>query len=81
MFLTHEDLERDDEARQKLHNLGYPKENDLSESLTGFQRDYGHLVSPALKVDGSLDTDPRTFKLIQDVYDDCAPDLRNTPPT
>jgi hypothetical protein len=37
MFLTHDGLARDDEARQKLNNLGYPKENDLADSVSGFQ--------------------------------------------
>jgi hypothetical protein len=81
MFLTHEGLARDEEARQKLNNLGYPKENDLAESVKEFQLDYGHLVDPPLPVDGSLDLDPRTFPLLQDVYEDCAPDIRNTKPT
>jgi hypothetical protein len=80
MFLTHEGLAREEEARHKLNNLGYPKEDELSENVKGFQLDYGHLVDPALPVDGSLDQDPRTYQLLQDVYDECAQDIRNTKP-
>jgi hypothetical protein len=78
MFLKPETEDREQEAAQKLHNLGYPKEDELRANVTAFQRDYGHLADPALEPSGELD-DP-TLNLIRDVYRSCEDDLRNTQP-
>ena len=79
MFLTHDNLSNKEEAKQKLHNLGYVNENDPIDNVAAFQRDYGRLATPPLEVfDGNLDD--RTMKLLRAVYDQCAEDLRNTPP-
>jgi len=78
MFLTHDDLEREEEAKQKLHNLGYSVDNEFHSNVQAFQQDYGHLASPPLKTDGQLDDE--TMDLIRGVYRDSADDLRNTPP-
>jgi outer membrane protein OmpA-like peptidoglycan-associated protein len=78
MFLSHDNLSNAEEAKQKLHNLGYVKENRADENISAFQRDYGHLATPPLEVDGKLGAN--TIKLLRDVYDQCAQDLRNTPP-
>ena len=78
MFLTHENLSPEAEAKQKLHNLGYPQAEEPLENITAFQRDYGHLAKPPLPLTGKLD-DP-TMNLIRKVYDTCGDDLRNTPP-
>jgi hypothetical protein len=78
MFLSHDDLDKEDEAKQKLHNLGYPEDNELNANVRSFQEDYGHLATPPLQADGELDD--RTMDLIRGVYRDSADDLRNTPP-
>jgi hypothetical protein len=78
MYMRVEEGEDEAEARQRLHNLGYSEEDELSVSVAGFQQDYGHLSSPPLEVTGVLDE--QTKKLLRDVYNECAPDLRNTPP-
>jgi len=79
MFLTHENLTKEDEARQKLHNLGYPRTNRLSSNVEAFQSDHGHLANPPLSANGQLDD--RTLELIRSVHQSCEDDLRNNPPT
>jgi hypothetical protein len=79
MFMRVAEDEDETEARQRLHNLGYPEEEDLSLSVAGFQEDYGHLATPPLEVNGVLDE--ATKKHLRDVYRECAADLRNTPPS
>lgn len=78
VYLTHDNLAREDEAKQKLHNLGYPEDNELKVNVTAFQQDYGHLASPPLVDDGVLDD--RTMDLLRKVYGGCADNLRGTPP-
>jgi len=78
MFLTHENLSKEDEARQKLHNLGYPRTNKLDINVEAFQNDHGQLAKPPLNTDGKLDD--RTLELIRDVHKSCEDDLRNNPP-
>ena len=80
MFLTQDNLSKEEEAKQKLHNLGYSKENDQVANVAAFQRDYGHLAKPPLTVfKGSLDDeDERTIELIRKVYKQCAINLRNS---
>ena len=78
VFLAHDELSKEDEAKQKLHNLGYPEQNDLKTNVTQFQQDYGQLAKPPLKADGELN-DP-TMKLIRDVHKSCEDDLRKDTP-
>jgi len=78
LFLNIDDQKQseEEEAAQKLNNLGYPAEENLSENVASFQEDYGHLAEPPLEVTGQLDD--RTKKLLIDVYRECEPDLMNT---
>ncbi len=78
VFLHIKENDSEDEAAQKLHNLAYPRSHELKENVAAFQQDYGHLVQPPLAVNGLLDD--RTMKLIKDIHNRCADDLRNTPP-
>ena len=79
MFLTHDNLSRNEEARQKLNNLGYPEENGLVTNVAAFQTDYGSLSTPPLPASNGI-LDERTMKLLREVYRQCATDLRHTPP-
>src|SRR5262245_2650631 len=78
VFLTHDNLSKEDEAKQKLNNLGYPEANNLTTNVTQFQEDYGHLATPPLKADGELND--ATMKLIRDVHKSCENDLRKDQP-
>lgn len=79
MFLnSDEQKKKEEEAAQKLHNLGYPINVELSANVTSFQRDYGDLATPALQLTGQLDED--TFQLIRDVYRSCKDDLSQQQP-
>jgi hypothetical protein len=78
MFLANKNLSREDEARQKLHNLGYSRTTKLALNVEAFQNDHGHLAKPPLNTDGTLDD--RTLELIRDVHQSCEDDLRNNPP-
>jgi hypothetical protein len=81
MFLTHENLTKEDEAKQKLHNLGYSERNEPELNIAAFQSDYGQLADDKpLEVTGKLDDEGRTMGLLRKVYDKCAADLRNTKP-
>lgn len=66
--------EQDDSAKM-LNNLGYAS-SDAKLNLKNFQRDYGDLASPALQPTGEMDAS--TKKLLTDVYQACADDLRQT---
>jgi outer membrane protein OmpA-like peptidoglycan-associated protein len=79
MFLTPENGGAQDEAKQKLNNLGYLAENDSVTNVSAFQRDYGSLAEPPLVADGVLDD--QTMKLLRAVYKQCATDLRTTSPS
>ena len=79
MFLTAsatggDDATRAEEARQKLNNLGYDTE-DLSDKITAFQLDYGHLKQPPLAPTGELDS--VTLDLLREVYDRSENDLKS----
>ena len=65
-----------EESKRKLNNLGYTRP-EPAENIRSFQRDYGHLTSPPLDLTGAIDD--RTMKLLREVYDQSADDLRNTP--
>ena len=78
MFLEADAQEQQTEATQKLHNLGYPDDEDFSTNVASFQRDYGQLANPALTVTGQLNNE--TFQLIRDVYRSSEDDLRNEKP-
>ncbi|MEW5979676.1 MAG: hypothetical protein AB1898_28085 [Acidobacteriota bacterium] len=78
MFLTHDNLTKEDEARQKLHNLGYSRTEALASNVAAFQTDHGHLANPPLEANGQLDD--KTMDLIRSVYRSCEDDLRNNPP-
>jgi outer membrane protein OmpA-like peptidoglycan-associated protein len=78
MYLTPDQPAKEDEARQKLHNLGYPDQNDLSTNVSAFQGDYGDLANPPLATTGVLDDS--TLDLIRKVYRSCEDDLREDPP-
>jgi len=78
MFLTHDQLEQEDEAKQKLHNLGYSSENDFSRNVATFQKDYGKLAEGGLEESGKFG--PRTMSLLRNVYLSCEKDLRNDKP-
>ena len=56
-----------EEATQKLNNLGYPPEEGLSANVTAFQEDYG------LAVTGQLDD--QTLALIRKTHEECADDI------
>jgi hypothetical protein len=56
-----------EEATQKLNNLGYPPAEGLSENVAAFQEDYG------LAVTGQLDD--QTLASIRKVHEDCADDI------
>jgi hypothetical protein len=79
MYLTIDSASREQEATEKLHNLGYPDENELTENITRFQEDYGDLNDPPLTADGVLDD--ATLKLIRDTYQACEDDLRKDKPS
>jgi hypothetical protein len=64
--------------REKLHNLGYPYDDDAFINVTYFQRDFGHLASPQLKADGGF-TD-QTASLIRNVFRGCENQLREDKP-
>jgi hypothetical protein len=70
--------DRAEEGKRKLNNLGYNRP-ELAENVRSFQRDYGHLTSPPLDITG--DIDDRTMKVLREVYEQSADDLRNTPVT
>jgi hypothetical protein len=78
MFLDSDSQEQHDEAVQKLHNLGYPDDDDFLSNVSSFQRDYGALASPPLDISGQLDD--RTLQLLRDVYRSSDDDLRNQKP-
>jgi hypothetical protein len=67
-----------EEFKQKLHNLGYPRENPGTANVKAFQQDFGHLAEPGVQPNGELDD--ATAKLIRDVFRTCADDLRNMAP-
>ena len=77
MFLK-QDGERQNEAMQKLNNLGYALNNPPEENVAAFQRDYAHLATPRLLETGDLEDS--TMALIRDVHASCEDDLRNTKP-
>lgn len=56
---------KNDEARQKLNNLGYCN-SESNTNVSNFQRDFGQLANTPLKVTGELDND--TLELIRRVY-------------
>ncbi len=68
--------DRAEESRRKLNNLGYNGAS-LAENVRSFQRDYGHLPNPPLAITGNVDD--ATFRLLRDVYEKSADDLRRTP--
>jgi hypothetical protein len=80
MFLTPDNVSRKEEAKQKLNNLGYLKDNDLVSNVGAFQRDYGPLAKPPLEASTGI-LDDRTLELLREIYKQCATDLRHTEPT
>jgi hypothetical protein len=68
--------DRAEDSKRKLNNLGYIVP-DPAENIRSFQRDYGHLTNPPLDITG--DIDDRTMKVLREVYQQSADDLRNTP--
>jgi Putative peptidoglycan binding domain len=79
MFLRPDKQLKPEEATQKLHNLGYSRDDELKTNTAAFQRDYGHLADPPLDANGELNDN--TVKLLRAVYESCEDDLRNTQPT
>jgi hypothetical protein len=75
LFLNIDDQKQteEEEAIQKLNNLGYPAEENRSENVAAFQEDYGYLADPPLEVTGQLDD--RTITLIKKTHEECADDL------
>jgi hypothetical protein len=74
MFLTITDHDDNQEAAEKLNNLGY--HSDLTENVRDFQSDYGDMENPPLTPTGELDG--KTMGLLRRVYGDCADDLKKT---
>lgn len=68
MFLDVEenDADREAEATQRLHNLGYPASFELQRNVAEFQRDFGQERQPPLRADGVLDDD--TIGRLRDIY-------------
>jgi outer membrane protein OmpA-like peptidoglycan-associated protein len=75
MFLRIEDqaVDREEEAKRKLNNLGYPPTEPLSTNVKMFQYDYGHLAVPHLLITGELDE--RTMEQIRETHKECADNL------
>ena len=63
----------EDGSQTMLNNLGYAS-SDASLNVENFQRDYADMVSPALEATGQMND--LTRKLLTDVYDACADNLR-----
>lgn len=78
MFLDADADDREIEAKQKLHNLGYPQSDPLADNVTAFQRDYGKLAKPPIRQTGVLDD--ATMTLLRDVYASAEDDLHNDEP-
>jgi hypothetical protein len=75
MFLTITDHDENQEAAEKLNNLGY-YHSDLKENVRDFQSDYGDMENPPITPNGELDG--KTMSLLRQVYGDCADDLKKT---
>ncbi len=75
MFLRidQQNVDREEEARRRLNNLGYLPSEPLSTNVELFQRDYGHQSTPPLPVTGELDD--RTMEKIREVHRECADEL------
>jgi len=78
LFLSIDKQATEQEVVERLNNLGYPPERPLSDNVAEFQEDYGKLASPPLTPSGTLDD--QTLALLRKVYDQCAKEIRDTPP-
>jgi outer membrane protein OmpA-like peptidoglycan-associated protein len=63
--------DQQEQAKRRLHNLGYPSDLSFDENIKTFQKDYG------LPESGELDD--KTQKKLWSVHDDCQPESKTSP--